>query len=147
MFTSYSHIIFYTLLLSYSIPIELTDTDNYLPPDESNILNLMVSRYNCEKQHNLSQFNLLNANKALKHLQTYNTINSKPEFSFELKRNGLKPLKVQPTQRMNVKSVSKADSTTDVLIELFGTITHYLFLKLLTPIRYKCSKSGIYHQV
>ena len=65
MFASYLLIVFYTLLcntllLSFSIPIELTDTDNYLPPGEPKILTLMVSRYNCEKQHNLSQFNLSN---------------------------------------------------------------------------------------
>ena len=39
---------------------ELPDTDNYLPPDDQNIINLMVSRYGCEKQHNLRQFNLVN---------------------------------------------------------------------------------------
>ena len=64
MFTKYIQILFYTLLYnildSHTIPIELTDTDNYLPPDDPNITNLMVSHYNCEKQHNLRQFNLLN---------------------------------------------------------------------------------------
>ena len=64
MFTNYVQIIFYTLLCNtlytHTIPIELTDTDNYLPPDDPNITNLMVSHYDCEKQHNLRQFNLLN---------------------------------------------------------------------------------------
>ena len=37
-----------------------SDTENYLPSDDPNITNLMVSHYNCAKQHNLRQFNLLN---------------------------------------------------------------------------------------
>ena len=36
------------------------NTENYLPSDDPNITNLMVSHYDCEKQHNLRQFNLLN---------------------------------------------------------------------------------------
>ena len=64
MFTNYIQILFYTLLCNilflHTIPIELTDTDNYLPPDDPNVTNLMVSHYDCEKQHNLRQFNLLN---------------------------------------------------------------------------------------
>ena len=64
MFRNNTQIIFYTLLhnilYSHTIPIELTDTDNYLPSDDPNITNLMVSHYDCEKQHNLRQFNLLN---------------------------------------------------------------------------------------
>ena len=64
MFTNYKQKTFYTLLCNilytHTLPIELTDTDNYLPPDDPNITNLMVSHYDCEKQHNLRQFNLLN---------------------------------------------------------------------------------------
>ena len=43
-----------------SIPINPTDDDKYLPSDDPNITNLMFSYYDCEKQHNLRQFNLLN---------------------------------------------------------------------------------------
>ena len=64
MFTSYILIIFYTLFCNiihtHTLPIELTDTDNYLPPDDPNITNLMVSHDDCEKQYKLRQFNLLN---------------------------------------------------------------------------------------
>ena len=65
MFTIYIQIIFYTFLCkifvyAHAIPIELTDTDNYLPPDDPNTTNLIVSHYDCEKQHKLRQFNLLN---------------------------------------------------------------------------------------
>ena len=44
---------------TFSIPITPSDTDNYLPSDDPNITNLMVSHYDCAKQHNLRQFNLL----------------------------------------------------------------------------------------
>ena len=54
--------IFYTflcnILYSHTIPIELTDTDKYLPPNDPMITSLMVFHYDCEKQ--LRQFNLLN---------------------------------------------------------------------------------------
>ena len=45
---------------TFSIPITPSDTENYLPADDPNITNLMVSHYDCAKQHNLRQFNLLN---------------------------------------------------------------------------------------
>ena len=44
----------------FSIPITPSDTENYLPSDDPNITNLMVSHYDCAKQPNLRQFNLLN---------------------------------------------------------------------------------------
>ena len=45
---------------TFSIPITPSDTENYLPSDDPNITNLMVSHYDCAKQHNQRQFNLLN---------------------------------------------------------------------------------------
>ena len=47
-------------LYSYAIPIELTDADNFLPPDDPNLTNIMVSLYDFEKQHNLRRFNFMN---------------------------------------------------------------------------------------
>ena len=52
----HSHLLTFT----FSIPITPSDTKNYLPSDDPNITNLMVSHYDCLKQHNLRQFNLLN---------------------------------------------------------------------------------------
>ena len=52
----YSHLFHFT----FSIPITPSDTENYLPSDDPNITNLMVSHYDCAKQHNLRQINLLN---------------------------------------------------------------------------------------
>ena len=51
----YSHLFNFTV----SIPITPSDTENYLPSDDPKITNLMVSHYDCAKQHNLRQFNLL----------------------------------------------------------------------------------------
>ena len=43
-----------------SMSITPSDTENYLPSADPNITNLLVSHYDCAKQHNLRQFNLLN---------------------------------------------------------------------------------------
>ena len=45
---------------TFSTHITPSDTENYLPSDEPTITNLMVSHYDCAKQHNLRQFKLLN---------------------------------------------------------------------------------------
>ena len=60
-----THILLFSInpYITSSIPIKPTDDDKYLPSDDPNITNLMVSHYDCEKQHNLRQFNLLNVKK------------------------------------------------------------------------------------
>ena len=65
MFTSYIQYIEYlhfscNILYSLTLPIELTNTDMYLPPDDPNSTNFPVSHYDCEKHLNLRQFNILN---------------------------------------------------------------------------------------
>ena len=50
------HIIIY---FTASVPITPTDDNQYLPSDDPNITNLMVSHYDCAKQHNICQFRLL----------------------------------------------------------------------------------------
>ena len=45
---------------TYSIPTTPTDDNRYLPSDDPNVTNLMVSHYDCENQYNLRQFTLLN---------------------------------------------------------------------------------------
>ena len=64
LFTTFyiTTLILYSHLFNFisSIPITPSDTENYLPSDDLNITNLMVSYYDCAKQHNLRQFNLLN---------------------------------------------------------------------------------------
>ena len=45
----HSHLITFTV----SIPITPSDTETYLPSDDPNITDLMVSHVDCAKQHNL----------------------------------------------------------------------------------------------
>ena len=40
--------------------VDTTNSENHISEQEPNILNLMVSHYNCAKQNNLRQFSLLN---------------------------------------------------------------------------------------
>ena len=55
----------YFFTFTFSIPITPSDTETYLPSDDPNITNLMVSHYDCAKQHNLRQFNLLNVKQCI----------------------------------------------------------------------------------
>ena len=61
-YTSSTYILLFyiTIYFTSSIPITPADDNQYLPSDDPNITNLMVSHYDCAKQHNLRQFNLLN---------------------------------------------------------------------------------------
>ena len=44
-----------------SVPkADTTNPENHIPPHDPNVLNLMVSHYDCAKQNNLRQFSLLN---------------------------------------------------------------------------------------
>ena len=53
--------VLYSYLLTFTSPIPITpsDTKTYLSSDDPNITNLMVSHYDCEKQHNLRHLTLL----------------------------------------------------------------------------------------
>ena len=86
-------------LYSRALLTELTDTDNYLPSGDPNITNLMVSHYDCEKQHSLRQFILLNVKPCTEALKTFNMLKFEPEFMFKLKLNELKLLNVKLTLR------------------------------------------------
>ena len=50
----------FVLPFTLTIPITTTNTENYLPSDDPNIANLLVSHYDCEKQHYLRHSNLIN---------------------------------------------------------------------------------------
>ena len=50
----------FKLPFTYTIPLTITNTENSLPSDDPNKTNFMVSHYDCENQHNLRQYNLLN---------------------------------------------------------------------------------------
>ena len=49
----HSHLFTFT----FSVPLTPSDTENYFSPDDPNITNLMVSHFDCAKQHKLRQYN------------------------------------------------------------------------------------------
>ena len=53
------HFVTHTPVLNI-LPFSKPYTPFYITTDDPNITNLMVSHYECVKQHNLRQFNLLN---------------------------------------------------------------------------------------
>ena len=63
---SLTNITLYILLLyiTHTIPIDKTDTENYLPSDNPSNTNLMVSHYDCAKRHNFCQIKLLNVKQS-----------------------------------------------------------------------------------
>ena len=113
---------------TFSIPITPSDTENYLPSDDPNITNLMVSHYDCAKQHNLRQFNLLNENNALKPLYTSNTQVLKPESMSEQKLSVLKLLNASLMPKRKERFAFKVQLNIAVSIELYGTTIPYHFL-------------------
>ena len=90
------------------MPIELTNTDNYLPPDDPNVTNLMVSQYDCEKQQHLRKFNLLNVKQCTEVLSNIQHAELKARVYVRAKVNALKLLNVKLTPKKNVKFVFKA---------------------------------------
>ena len=62
VFLYLTNILLYSYLITSTSPIHIspTNTDDYLPSDDPTNTNLMVSHYDCEKQYNIRQFNLLN---------------------------------------------------------------------------------------
>ena len=89
---------------TFSIPITPSDPENYLPLDDPNITNLMVSHYDCAKQDNLTHLML---NNALKLLLTLNTQVLKPAYMSEQRLNASKLLNVLLMQRKKEKFAFK----------------------------------------
>ena len=60
---------------------DTTNPENHISPQDPNILNLLVSHYDCAKQNNLRQFSLLNVEPCLQapsdiqHTKTQSTVN------------------------------------------------------------------------
>ena len=75
---------------TFSIPITHSDTKNYLPSDDPNITNLMVSHYDCAKQHNLRQFNLLKVKQCTEAPSDIKNASVKAVYMFEQKLNASK---------------------------------------------------------
>ena len=101
---------------TFSITIVHPDTENYLPSDDPNITNLMVSHYDCAKQHNLRQFNLLNVKQCTELLLTLNMQVLKPVYMSAQKLNVSKLSNVLLMQRKKGKYAFKDLSNIVVLI-------------------------------
>ena len=78
---------------TFSIPITPTDTENYLPSDDPNITNLMVSHSDCAKQHNLRQFNLLNVKQCTEAPSDIKHASVKARVYVRAKTKRIKPFK------------------------------------------------------
>ena len=116
---------------TFSITIVHPDTENYLPSDDPNITNLMVSHYDCAKQHNLRQFNLLNVKQCTEAPSDIKHASVKAVYMSAQKLNVSKLSNVLLMQRKKGKNAFKDLSNTVVLIEPYGIIIHYHFLLLL----------------
>ena len=77
----------------------------------------MVSHSDCEKQHNLRQFNLLNVKPCTEAPSNIQHAKVRARVLLELKLNELKRLNVKLMQKKKKKSVFKAQSNIDALIE------------------------------
>ena len=78
---------------TFSIPITPSDTENYLPSDDPNITNLMISHYDCAKQHNLRQFNLFNVKQCTEAPSDIKHANVKARVNVRAKAKRIKAFK------------------------------------------------------
>ena len=133
------HIILHTFFLPFTSPISVTSTnqDTYLSPDDPNITNLMVSHYDCQKQHNLRQFNLLNVQQCTEAPSNIQHANVKARVYVRAKAKRIKAYKCVAYAKKERKFVFKALLYTDVLIELYGTIILCHFLSHLILLNVK----------
>ena len=59
-YTYIIHIVHSLVHPSTAPKVDATNSENHISDQDPNILNLMVSHYDCAKQNNLRQFSLLN---------------------------------------------------------------------------------------
>ena len=116
------------LTFTSAISITPTATENYLPSDDPNVTNLMVSHYDCKKQHILRRCNFLNIKQCTEAPSIIKHANVKKlESMLEQKLNVLKLLNVSPLTNSKDIFALKARiicfQRIDVLIELQGIIT------------------------
>ena len=119
-------LILHSLLFTFtfSIPITPSNTENYLSSDNPNITNLMVSHYDCAKQHNLRQFNLLNVKQCTEAPSDIKHASVKARVYLK-KLNASKLLNVSLMPKRKERFVSKVQLNIVVSIEPYGTTTHY----------------------
>ena len=125
-----TNLILYLHLFNFTFSIAITpsDTENYLPSDDPNITNLMVSHYDCAKQQNLRQSNLLNVKQCTEAPSDIKHASVKARVYVRAKAKRIKMLLMQ---KRNERFAFKVPSNIVVFIELYGAMIHYHFLLLL----------------
>ena len=101
------------------------------PSDDANITNLMVSHYDCAKQHNLRQFNLLNVKQCTEAPSDIQHPSVKARVYVRAKAKRKKAFKCVAYAKKERKIFFKDQLKIVVSIELYGTIKHYHSLLLL----------------
>ena len=138
-YTSFTYILlfYYTIYFTSSIPFTPTDDKQYLPSDDPNITNLMVSHYDCAKQYNLRQSNVLNVKQCTEAPSNIQHANVQARVYVRAKANVFALSNVKLMLKKYAKFAFRAMSNTNVLIELFGIITLCHYLSLLTLLNVK----------
>ena len=104
-----------------SIPINPTDDDKYLPSDDPNITNLMVSHYDCEKQHNFRQFNILNVKQCTEAPSNIQHANIQARVYVRAKTKRIRAFKCEAyAKKKNEKFASKVMLNIDVLTTVWN---------------------------
>ena len=134
-----THLLLFSLnsYFTSSIPINPTDDDKYLPSDDPNITNLMVSHYDCEKQHNLRQLNLLNVKQCTEAPFNIQHANIQARVYVRAKAKRIRAFKCEAYAKKNEKFAYKVMLNIDVLTEMFGTIRQCHYLLDLIPLSVK----------
>ena len=97
----------------------------------------MVSHNDCEKQHNLSQFNLLNVKQCTEAPFNIQHANIQARVYVRAKLNVFALSNARHLLKKNQKFASKVMLNIDVLTELFGTIIQCHYLLHLIPLNVK----------
>ena len=120
----HSHLFTFT----FSIPITPSDTENYLPSDDPNITNLMVSHYDCAKQHNLRQFDSLNVKQCTEAPSDIKHASVKARVYVRAKAKRIKAFNCVANAKKKERFVSKVQLNIVVSIEPYEITIHYRFL-------------------
>ena len=83
----------------------------------------MVSHYDCKKQYNLRQFNLLNVEQGIEAHLNIQHASVKVRVYVRAKAKRIKANKCVAYAKKRKKNVFKAQTKLDVLIGLYGNIT------------------------
>ena len=119
---------------TFSIPITPSDTENYLPSDDPNNTNLMVSHYDCAKQHNLRQFNLLNVKQCTEAPSDIKHASVKARVYVRAKAKRIKAFKCVAYAKKERKICFQGSvkyRRVDRTVWNYGIIIHYRSLLLL----------------